>query len=68
MENITLYKKLAALPDDLRNEVADFADFLATRRKQAPVKNKPVFGSGRGMFVLKPDFDEPLEDFKEYMA
>ena len=25
------------------------------------------FGSGKGVFRMAPDFDEPLEDFKEYM-
>jgi prevent-host-death family protein len=25
------------------------------------------FGSMRGTFTMAPDFDEPLEDFKEYM-
>ena len=27
----------------------------------------PKFGSGKGLFWMSPDFDEPLEDFKEYM-
>lgn len=67
MDNITLYSKLATLPDDLKAEVSDFVDFLAARRKKSNEKKKPRFGSGKGMFVLKPDFDEPLDDFKEYM-
>ena len=48
-------------------EVSDFVDFLATRRKKSHVKKKPRFGSGKGMFVMKPDFDEPVDDFKEFM-
>lgn len=67
MDNITLYSKLASLPDDLKAEVSDFVDFLATKRKKSKEKKKPKFGSGKGMFVMKPDFDEPLDDFKEYM-
>jgi hypothetical protein len=67
VDNITLYSKLATLPDDLKAEVADFVDFLATKRKKTQEKKKPRFGSGKGMFVMKPDFDEPLDDFKEYM-
>jgi len=27
---------------------------------------KPVFGSARGLIRIREDFDEPLEDFKEY--
>jgi len=30
-------------------------------------KRNPKFGCAKGTFVLAPDFDEPLEDFKEYM-
>ncbi|HEX8244127.1 MAG TPA: type II toxin-antitoxin system prevent-host-death family antitoxin [Longimicrobium sp.] len=29
-------------------------------------KEPREFGSGRGMIVVPPDFDEPLEDFAEY--
>ncbi len=68
MDNLLLYSKLASLPDNLKSEVDDFIDFLTTKNKGKNKKNKPTFGSGKGMFVLKPDFDEPLEDFKEYMS
>jgi hypothetical protein len=67
VENINLYNKLATLPDELKAEVSDFIDFLTTKRQKLRDKKKPKFGSGKGMFVMKPDFDEPLEDFKEYM-
>jgi len=30
-------------------------------------RRKPrEFGSGAGMITIAPDFDEPLDDFKEY--
>jgi len=67
MDNILLYSKLSALPDNLKSEVGDFIDFLATKARKKQQKVKPKFGSGKGMFVIKPDFDEPLDDFKEYM-
>ncbi len=28
---------------------------------------KPVFGCAKGLLALSEDFDEPLEDFAEYM-
>ncbi|WP_202913786.1 DUF2281 domain-containing protein, partial [Pararcticibacter amylolyticus] len=28
---------------------------------------KPQFGSARGMFIMHDDFDDPIEDFKDYM-
>ena len=30
-------------------------------------KKIPVFGCAKGQFKMAPDFDEPLEDFKDYM-
>jgi len=64
MDNIFLYNKLASLPDNLKNQVGDFIDFLTSKNKKEKAKlGKPKFGSGKGMFILKPDFDEPLEDF-----
>jgi hypothetical protein len=74
MDN-TILSKYAALPDEMQSEVGHYIDFLFTKVKRkktvgkaAPAK-KPdrKFGSGKGMFTIKPDFDEPMEDFKEYM-
>ena len=67
MDNILLYNKLASLPDNLKSEVGDFIDFLATKAQKNQKKIKPKFGSGKDMFIIKPDFDQPLDDFKEYM-
>jgi hypothetical protein len=70
MENTFLYNKLAALPEHLKMEVSDFIDFLTSKTKKQikqPISQKPKFGSGKGIFVMHKDFDEPLDDFKEYM-
>lgn len=32
-----------------------------------PLVKAPKFGSARGLIQMSDDFDEPLEDFKEYM-
>lgn len=32
-----------------------------------PVKHRPKFGSAKGLVTISDDFDEPLEDFKDYM-
>ena len=35
---------------------------------KAAEQARPVFGSGKGWFSdMSDDFDEPLEDFREYM-
>ncbi len=31
------------------------------------VKKQRQFGSAKGMIIMAEDFDEPLEDFAEYM-
>jgi antitoxin (DNA-binding transcriptional repressor) of toxin-antitoxin stability system len=33
----------------------------------SPVKRRPKFGSAKGLVTISDDFDEPLEDFKDYM-
>ncbi|MBD2522715.1 type II toxin-antitoxin system Phd/YefM family antitoxin [Nostoc sp. FACHB-133] len=32
-----------------------------------PLKHHPKYGSAKGLITISDDFDEPLEDFKEYM-
>ena len=34
---------------------------------EAVQKKTPVFGCAKGQFRMADDFDEPLEDFKDYM-
>lgn len=70
MDSLLLYKKLNHLPDAMKAEVADFIEFLeqkAMKGKKKVGKPVPKFGSAKGMFVMHDDFDEPLEDFKDYM-
>lgn len=70
MDNVLLYSKLASLPENMKSEVSDFIDFLMTKarkEKKTNVQAKPQFGSAKGMFKMNADFDEPLDDFKEYM-
>lgn len=68
MENDFLSEQVAKLPAHLKLEVNDFVDFLLSKFLQPKnAFSKPVFGSGKGMFKMKPDFDEPLHDFKDYM-
>ena len=71
MEELTL-SKLARLPEEKQKEVSDFVDFLLaqTAAKQAGEKvefKKSGFGELKGTIVMADDFDEPLDDFKEYM-
>mgnify|MGYP006306885153 CR=1 FL=1 len=72
----TLLEKLEALPESLQTEVLHYVEFLSERYAdtepkdtQDQTKKRRLFGSMKGTFVLPlPDnFDEPLDDFEEYM-
>lgn len=72
-----IVQKLEVLPAELQQEVADFVDFLAQRHvattpnpattEQIAAARRAGFGSMRGKIKMSADFDEPLEDFKDYM-
>lgn len=68
-----MYSKIELLPEHLKKQVLDYIEFLLSRegKVQQPdmpgYKAKPGFGGAKGMFVMSPDFDEPLADFKDYM-
>lgn len=66
MTDLMLYTKITALPPSLKNEVSDFVDFLQAKRTTKPMK-KRVFGYAKDSIVIKPGFDDPLDEFKEYM-
>ena len=67
MDSISLYTKLNALPLNLKKEVSDFIDSITLKKNNKNKNKAPKFGSGKGMFVIKPNFDAAIEDFKEYM-
>ena len=78
-EGQLILNKYISLPEKLQEEVEDFIDFLMSkqqRQEKSPQegiagkqrkKKKSNFGSARGLIVIKSDFDQPIEDFKEYM-
>lgn len=47
---LQLYQKYQALPPIYQAEVADFVDFLATRKAndKSPERKTPIFGSAKG--------------------
>jgi hypothetical protein len=67
MKQTPLYTKINYLPTELKSEVNDFVDFLLSKRKKEIQKKQPKFGCAKGLIYMSPDFDDPLDDFKEYM-
>ena len=70
-----VYERLKKLPESTVGEVLDFVEFL--KQKQRPfshahhpggeaAKGPRQPGSARGQVWMAPDFDAPLEDFKDY--
>lgn len=68
MTDIDIYIKLTTLPDDLKKEVGNYIDFLKSKTSvKESVKIKRKAGLAKGLVQMKDDFDEPLDDFKDYM-
>lgn len=67
MFSLTLYNKLSNLPESLKKEVIEFIDSLASKKKSYHSKKERIPGLASGLIFIKDDFDEPLEDFKDYM-
>ena len=71
--------QLEELPEEAKQTASEFIAFLyaRTKAKQGLAMNdtnksneslpKSGFGCMKGKIWMSPDFDEPLEDFKDYM-
>lgn len=68
-----LIAEIHNLPQSKRAEAVDAAlrlvKNLAKQATEESVKERPrrKAGSRPGAFIMGPDFDDPLEDFEEYM-
>jgi Protein of unknown function (DUF2281) len=67
-----LIETLDKLPPALQSEILNYAKYLATQYIQPsnPDQTPKTYrqaGTMKGMFTLADDFDEPLEDLKDYM-
>lgn len=71
MTSLTLYTQIEALPSKLKKEAKKMLkEMLENQDKDKSKKSaikKRTFGSLKGKIHLADDFDNPLEDFKEYM-
>ena len=67
MTDIQLYTQISSLPTEMKKEVSDFVEFLKHKFRAKKEIKERQFGCGKGFFKMAPDFDEPLDDFKEYM-
>lgn len=67
MTNTSLKIEINSLPKALREEVADFVEFLKLKSKTKSKLKSREYGFAKGKIKLSSDFDEPLDEFKNYM-
>ena len=67
MTDLQIYTQISSLPADLKKEVSDFVEFLKQKAKPKTHLKKRQLGVAKGLIAMSPDFDEPLDDFEEYM-
>ena len=67
MTDLQLYTTISNLPPNIKKEVEDFVEFLKTKTQKEKVITERKFGCAKGLIEMSPDFDEPLDDFKDYM-
>jgi hypothetical protein len=67
MTDIQLYTKLSSLPQNLKNEVANFIDFIKYKSTGESLKSKKrIAGQAKDLISMKENFDDPIEGFNEY--
>jgi hypothetical protein len=67
MSSLSFYIKFNKLPESIKKEILDFMEFLIQKYNPKKTKKHPQPGCMKGVFKMHDDFDEPLDDFKEYM-
>lgn len=70
MPYAALEKEIETLPHAAISEVVDFIRLIKLKfpEENSISQKKSMYGIWKGEpFYMSPDFDEPLEDFAEYM-
>jgi mRNA-degrading endonuclease RelE of RelBE toxin-antitoxin system len=73
MDIQTLTKKIEKLPAEQQQQVQSFVDFLESqytsknKKETLAEKRRANRGMAKGMVIMADNFDDPLEDFEDYM-
>ena len=67
MINTSIFTRISSLSPSIQKEVMDYIEFLIQKHKKKNFKQHPKAGCMQGVFKVNPDFNEPLDDFKEYI-
>ena len=64
----TLMRMYETMSEAEQKELYDFALFLLSRNEEKEEPKKSMYGVWKNEhFYMAPDFDDPVEDFAEYM-
>ena len=68
MSETQLIEKVKKLPAAYQKEVEDFVDFILEKKiNPQKIEKQRTLGLLKGKIKMSPDFDAPLDDFKDYM-
>jgi hypothetical protein len=67
MKSSTLLTKIECLPDHLKEDASQYIDFLLSKKKKIKSNKSRKAGFLKGKIEMSNDFDDPLDDFEEYM-
>jgi hypothetical protein len=64
---LELLALLSKLPDSLKLEILHYTEFLVNKCSENDSTKKRKAGLLKGKIWMSDDFDDPLEEFEEYM-
>ena len=72
MLDYEILKNIEKLPESVKQAVFDYTDFLVKRYAESPqnqveTAKRGGLGIWQGKIWMSDDFDEPLDDLKDYM-
>ena len=67
MKNIKLYNEISLLSESSKKEVKVFLQNIKTKKKAKHQQRERKFGFAKGLLKMNDNFDNPIDDFKDYM-
>ncbi len=67
MTNKSLISEMNKLPKELRADFANFVEFLKSKSKIKSNLKVREYGFAKGKIKFSSDFDEPLDEFMNYL-
>jgi hypothetical protein len=70
--DIEIFQTIVKMPESLKTEILHYAKYLLEKHgtsesSQEKLEEIHGYGSWVGQIFMSDDFDQPLEDLKEYM-